>query len=172
MNIIIILLFNSTGARELISAPSPFQGFSQPQGFYTCIHSNSLWNCSWFLKCEPLVSSEVVQIEWPIVAFLLFLSAHFFKLKVTPWLFVSFLLERTREVEFKLGGRMVRLVIFAYTLVVLLFSLREGVVAEDPYQYEDWTVSYISASPLEVKQKVSSSLDTKLHTQGSVWSAT
>lgn len=37
----------------------------------------------------------------------------------------------------------------------ILMILGQGlVVAEDPYQYEDWTVSYIDASPLGVTQKV------------------
>jgi hypothetical protein len=39
----------------------------------------------------------------------------------------------------------------------ILIILGQGlVVAEDPYQYEDWTVSYIDASPLGVTQKVRS----------------
>lgn len=44
------------------------------------------------------------------------------------------------------------------TLAFILTSVLSGILvcAEDPYQYEDWTVSYISASPLGVSQKVSS----------------
>lgn len=42
------------------------------------------------------------------------------------------------------------------TLAFILTSVLSGILvcAEDPYQYEDWTVSYISASPLGVSQKV------------------
>jgi hypothetical protein len=52
----------------------------------------------------------------------------------------------------------------------ILIILGQGlVVAEDPYQYEDWTVSYIDASPLGVTQKVRSAslhlLSSTLHSQ-------
>lgn len=50
-------------------------------------------------------------------------------------------------------GKMVK--IFLCILVMLGGCL---VVAEDPYQYEEWTASYIDASPLGVTQKVSGSL--------------
>ena len=42
--------------------------------------------------------------------------------------------------------------------VFLVLCLKRTALAGDPYVFFDWTVSYISASPLGVKQKVSSLL--------------
>lgn len=40
-------------------------------------------------------------------------------------------------------------------LLILFSSWSSRVGAEDPFQYEDWTVSYINVSPLGVWQQVS-----------------
>ena len=46
----------------------------------------------------------------------------------------------------------------AIVLCIMIVLGGTLVVANDPYQYEDWTASYIDASPLGVMQKVSGSL--------------
>lgn len=40
-----------------------------------------------------------------------------------------------------------------FLAILVLGSLSRG-LAEDPYVYFDWTVSYLSSSPLGVKQQV------------------
>ena len=49
--------------------------------------------------------------------------------------------------------------IHSWVVLLILFSnWSSRVGAEDPFQYEDWTVSYINVSPLGVWQQVSFAL--------------
>ena len=46
----------------------------------------------------------------------------------------------------------------SFFFVILLFCFSTAAFAGDPFAFFDWTVSYITASPLGVKQRVISSL--------------
>lgn len=48
--------------------------------------------------------------------------------------------------------------------IFLCFLVLDLAFAGDPFVYYDWTVSYVTASPLGVKQKVFFSFSFALHT--------